>query len=47
MYSCMKKEKWDLLKRFRNGGRGIKDNDGEWIQLWYIRTLVNGKMYPQ
>jgi hypothetical protein len=29
MYSCMKKEKWDLLKRFRNGGGGIKDNDGE------------------
>jgi hypothetical protein len=26
------------------GGRGIKKNDGEWIQLWYI---VNVTLHPQ
>jgi hypothetical protein len=24
IYSCMKMEKWDLLKLFQNGGRGNK-----------------------
>jgi hypothetical protein len=30
-------------------GRGeIKENDGGWVQLWYIeRTFVNVTMYPQ
>jgi hypothetical protein len=27
-YSCMKMEKWDLLKLFQEWRRGIKENDG-------------------
>jgi hypothetical protein len=35
----------------RNGGGGIKENDGRgWIQVWYIwyiiRIFVNATMYP-
>jgi hypothetical protein len=29
MYTCMKMEKWDLLKLFQEGGWGMKENDGE------------------
>jgi hypothetical protein len=33
----------DWLKK----GEGIKENDGGWIQLWYIvRSFVNVTMYP-
>jgi hypothetical protein len=29
MYSCMKMEKWDIVKLFQEWGkRGIKENDG-------------------
>jgi hypothetical protein len=28
MYSCMKMEKWELLKLFQEWGRGVKENDG-------------------
>jgi hypothetical protein len=50
MYSCIKKEKWHLLKTvLRKGGKGDKEEWWrEWNQLWYIvRTLVNVTMYPQ
>jgi hypothetical protein len=28
VYSCMKMEKWDLLKLIQEWGRGIKESDG-------------------
>jgi hypothetical protein len=28
MHSCMKMEKWDLVKLFQEWGRRIKENDG-------------------
>jgi hypothetical protein len=47
MYTCMKMEKWDLLKLFQEWGWD-REWWRRWIQLWYIkRTWINVTMYPQ
>jgi hypothetical protein len=44
MYSCMKMEKWDLLKLLQEWGEGIKNDGGGEFNYNIVRTFISATM---